>query len=1155
MVDGYFGTLGSPFTHLNAAGGTAAVSGTALGSGAEQVVSRTAPDTGDIVGFTYAKDAVRAPSTDDCDGHIDGLPDTDPASIAETKSKGTRIGIGYDAASLANLTADGWKLVDNAIESATGAPLDYLYLDLQHDGDDTVTATLGELRIHAHEEQQFPNGQTTFTAAVDELVNVQLYGYTSISYNGGWFELDDFTITFDPASSAAPPVWDIGRPNPSTNAVVHQPLGESSIYSTSVGFGGPEGAIVDDVRVADPLKAKVTLPVGDDGGDRPAIVLVHGGSFSVGSEGTMDDWANELATRGYAVMAVDYRKLWQAAFIPRFAPNSHQIYTAGVTPTVQNVSIDFDGDVGTTTDAVNNIAIDLSDPPDAIEADINAALATMPTPNGVTVDVWGDAATNALFLMWLPADRDAAAGPVDPYPYPKLVTPATTAPVASGVFAVRSFTKLAEQLAASPTCNAPRAYGFGCEGDQRLDRQKCAADTGEAAASDERRARYPSASDLCDHGYRLWSQSTVRVSLDDVQSSVRWLKANADAYGIDPTKVFATGESAGAILSLELALRPEDPTGGAEEENGPNSGTHDATIAGAVPFAAGWMLNGMPERVNEPAPPIAILQKDWDGMEWRGSLQMFTRDILTTGWGLPRDLATTPPTDPLSVATENRVEYHGWCGAGHGSGALALLPQEQGTMLVDDVAKFFDTIINPDSLYGTAGGLGDDDGGVWLSHTGSGLSLDYVERPRQQLIGPSTAGEYTTLVGNFDGAGGDDLYFHHPTGECDSLWLGQPDGTFNPTPKISDTSFLGFPASAPGYSSPLGAIVDDPDDSGGSLDNAKPLIGDFDGDGADDIFWFRAGSSTHVIWRTRNPIPGGTFSDLMVDGPTEVFDTITVDSGSSYTDAFAGNFGIGPNGGTGDDIFFLDATSGDTGNTDDPDDKLVYFRASGSTIAYDALALVDGDGFNKNLNGTAGGLKVAVGNFDGDPPNEDPYDDILFMIRGVNPDKRFYGLANDSPTTAAGAFDRRDWNPINDVQHLIVGNFGTGNVSACTECDDIYLFDRLSNPSLAGRDNIYYGRTSRNLLYLELGDQFAPTDSSTMLYAVGDFDADGFDDIVYYGPDTGIDRIDYGASNSPPTADGAFLESTNLERTGDLLPLAGDFDGNGRNDVYWFSKR
>ena len=54
--------------------------------------------------------------------------------------------------------------------------------------------------------------------------------------------------------------------------------------------------------------------------------------------------------------------------------------------------------------------------------------------------------------------------------------------------------------------------------------------------------------------YRKSTESTFPGALADVKAAVRYLKANADTYGIDTEKIVIWGESAGAYLSLMTAL-------------------------------------------------------------------------------------------------------------------------------------------------------------------------------------------------------------------------------------------------------------------------------------------------------------------------------------------------------------------------------------------------------------------------------------------------------------------------------------------------------------------------------------------------------------------------------------------------------------------------
>lgn len=57
--------------------------------------------------------------------------------------------------------------------------------------------------------------------------------------------------------------------------------------------------------------------------------------------------------------------------------------------------------------------------------------------------------------------------------------------------------------------------------------------------------------------YRKSSEAAFPGALSDVKAAVRYLRANAEEYGIDAEKIVIWGESAGAYLSLMTALTPE----------------------------------------------------------------------------------------------------------------------------------------------------------------------------------------------------------------------------------------------------------------------------------------------------------------------------------------------------------------------------------------------------------------------------------------------------------------------------------------------------------------------------------------------------------------------------------------------------------------------
>jgi acetyl esterase/lipase len=77
--------------------------------------------------------------------------------------------------------------------------------------------------------------------------------------------------------------------------------------------------------------------------------------------------------------------------------------------------------------------------------------------------------------------------------------------------------------------------------------------------------------------YRLAPEYIFPAALQDVQQSVRWLRAHADEYHVDPTRVGVWGYSAGAELAALLGtLSPGDPNFAADARV-------QAVVAGGTP--------------------------------------------------------------------------------------------------------------------------------------------------------------------------------------------------------------------------------------------------------------------------------------------------------------------------------------------------------------------------------------------------------------------------------------------------------------------------------------------------------------------------------------------------------------------------------------------
>lgn len=54
--------------------------------------------------------------------------------------------------------------------------------------------------------------------------------------------------------------------------------------------------------------------------------------------------------------------------------------------------------------------------------------------------------------------------------------------------------------------------------------------------------------------YRFSNEAIFPAQIHDVKAAIRYLKANADTYGIDPTRIMTMGESAGSQMALLVAV-------------------------------------------------------------------------------------------------------------------------------------------------------------------------------------------------------------------------------------------------------------------------------------------------------------------------------------------------------------------------------------------------------------------------------------------------------------------------------------------------------------------------------------------------------------------------------------------------------------------------
>ena len=87
--------------------------------------------------------------------------------------------------------------------------------------------------------------------------------------------------------------------------------------------------------------------------------------------------------------------------------------------------------------------------------------------------------------------------------------------------------------------------------------------------------------------YRLTDEAPFPACIEDVKCAVRWLRAHADDYKIDPDRIGAYGHSAGAHLALMLAMVPK--SAGLEGDGGWDdfSSLVDVAVGGSPPTELG----------------------------------------------------------------------------------------------------------------------------------------------------------------------------------------------------------------------------------------------------------------------------------------------------------------------------------------------------------------------------------------------------------------------------------------------------------------------------------------------------------------------------------------------------------------------------------------
>ena len=106
--------------------------------------------------------------------------------------------------------------------------------------------------------------------------------------------------------------------------------------------------------------------------------------------------------------------------------------------------------------------------------------------------------------------------------------------------------------------------------------------------------------------YRLTDVATFPAQLVDAKAAVRWLRAHAADYGVDPERIYAWGDSAGGHLAALTGLTAGAPEFG---EVPPGAATAGDRVAAVV----AWYPPTDLERMAEQARPDAVARADDPG--------------------------------------------------------------------------------------------------------------------------------------------------------------------------------------------------------------------------------------------------------------------------------------------------------------------------------------------------------------------------------------------------------------------------------------------------------------------------------------------------------------------------------------------------------------